>query len=260
MADDTIVIVTSDHGELAGAHGLVGKGPCAYREANHVPFIVAHPGIPETHGQSCHALTSHLDVVPTLLGLAGPLTSASATRMSKRLPGHDFSSLLRGASSADTHAVRDAALFCFNMLAFVDGDLFGSAQVRPLWGCCSRTNADCLLSVLQDFLNAGGRRQDLWMQGFTPNLRLRGAVRSVFDGRFKFARYFSPLEHHCPTSLDELLARNDVELFDLDNDPDEANNLATGITGMESKVRSAAALQVAAACSCLGARVSMRSC
>ena len=46
------------------------------------------------------------------------------------------------ASSADTHAVRDAALFCFNMLAFVDGDLFGSAQVRPLWGCCSRTNAE----------------------------------------------------------------------------------------------------------------------
>ena len=54
----------------------------------------------------------------------------------------------------------------------------------------------------------------------------RGAIRSAFDGRYKLNRYFSPLEHHTPRSIEELYASNDVELFDLISDPNEINNLA----------------------------------
>ncbi|TNE78088.1 MAG: hypothetical protein EP334_05555 [Gammaproteobacteria bacterium] len=39
-------------------------------------------------------------------------------------------------------------------------------------------------------------------------------------------RYFSPLEHNSPTSLNELFKWNDVELFDLENDGEEMRNLA----------------------------------
>jgi arylsulfatase len=59
-----------------------------------------------------------------------------------------------------------------------------------------------------------------------PDLSKRGAIRSVFDGRYTFSRYFSPRQHHTPTSLDVLFARNDVELFDLESDPLEQHNLA----------------------------------
>ena len=48
----------------------------------------------------------------------------------------------------------------------------------------------------------------------------------VFDGRYKFSRYFSPLDHNQPTTLDQVYAANDVELFDLQTDPDEMTNLA----------------------------------
>ncbi|MEH6633847.1 MAG: sulfatase-like hydrolase/transferase, partial [Halopseudomonas aestusnigri] len=56
IADNTIVIFTADHGELAGAHGLVGKGATAYREQNHVPFTIVHPAF--EGNKRCKAVTS----------------------------------------------------------------------------------------------------------------------------------------------------------------------------------------------------------
>ena len=43
----------------------------------------------------------------------------------------------------------------------------------------------------------------------------------INDGHYKFARYFSLKQHHIPATLAELLENNDVELFDLVNDPEE---------------------------------------
>ena len=48
----------------------------------------------------------------------------------------------------------------------------------------------------------------------------------INDGHYKFARYFSLKQHHIPATLAELLENNDVELFDLVNDPEENHNLA----------------------------------
>ena len=48
----------------------------------------------------------------------------------------------------------------------------------------------------------------------------------MLDGRYQFSRYFSPTQHNRPTSLDALFSLNDVELFDLEKDPQEAENLA----------------------------------
>jgi cytochrome c1 len=54
----------------------------------------------------------------------------------------------------------------------------------------------------------------------------RTLLRGVFDGRYKFARYFAVNEHHIPTDWKTLLAHNDLELYDTQTDPDEVNNLA----------------------------------
>lgn len=59
-----------------------------------------------------------------------------------------------------------------------------------------------------------------------PNMMKRGAIRSVFDGRYQFTRYFSPKQHNRPTSVEALFEFNDVELFDHQNDPHELDNLA----------------------------------
>jgi arylsulfatase len=54
----------------------------------------------------------------------------------------------------------------------------------------------------------------------------RGLIRGVFDGRFKFGRYFRLTEHHEPRDWETLLAHNDLELYDTAEDPDEIVNLA----------------------------------
>ena len=76
------------------------------------------------------------------------------------------------------------------------------------------------------FLADGGKPEELGDQNLRPDMGKRGAIRAVYDGRYKLARYFSPQEHHVPRTLEELTANNDVELFDLESDPDELVNLA----------------------------------
>jgi arylsulfatase A-like enzyme len=198
IADSTIVIYTSDHGELAGAHGLTGKGATAYREQNNVPFIISHPGYQGS--KRCKAVTSHVDIATTLVSLSGgDLDSV------KDLPGKDISSLLDNPEAAGTNALREGALYNYNMFAYVDQDFFGD---------------------IGKFFADGGKKEDLPKQGFKPNLKKRGAIRSIFDGQYKLNRYYSPLEHHVPKTMEQLFANNDLELFDVSNDPFEMNNLA----------------------------------
>lgn len=59
-----------------------------------------------------------------------------------------------------------------------------------------------------------------------PDLKLQRLFRGVHDGRYKFARYFAPSEHHEPTTWEQLVAHNDLELYDTRSDPDEIVNLA----------------------------------
>ncbi|KGR75622.1 arylsulfatase [Ureibacillus sinduriensis BLB-1 = JCM 15800] len=69
--EDTIIIFTSDHGSLLGAHGgLFQKWHNAYEEALHVPFVIHSPKL-FSEPKETDLLTSHVDILPTLLGLAG---------------------------------------------------------------------------------------------------------------------------------------------------------------------------------------------
>jgi arylsulfatase len=57
-------------------------------------------------------------------------------------------------------------------------------------------------------------------------MKKRGSLRTAFDGRYKFSRYFAPTERNSPKTIEQLYGNNDVELFDLESDPGEMNNLA----------------------------------
>ncbi len=67
LADNTIVIYTSDHGDLMGDHGLLFKGPCPYDGVFRLPQIWKVPGITKT-GVS-DALVSSIDYPKTILNL-----------------------------------------------------------------------------------------------------------------------------------------------------------------------------------------------
>ncbi|MHA1491070.1 MAG: sulfatase family protein [Promethearchaeota archaeon] len=66
-SDNTIVIYTSDHGDLMGDHGLLFKGPCPYDGVFHVPLIWKVPGI--TKPGVADALVSSIDYPKTILNL-----------------------------------------------------------------------------------------------------------------------------------------------------------------------------------------------
>jgi arylsulfatase len=68
--DNTIVIFTSDHGELLGDHGMYHKGPFLYDAAIHVPLIISYPALIEG-GRRSTALVELGDIAPTLLEAAG---------------------------------------------------------------------------------------------------------------------------------------------------------------------------------------------
>lgn len=205
LAEDTIVLYTTDHGEMAGAHNLRGKGPFAYQETIHLPFLVSHPDT--NGGQDCRALTSHIDMVPTLLAMAGVPPERIAEVAGRDLPGKDLSRLLANPGAAGPTAARDAVLFTYSGLALNDADIIAK-------------NAAAKAAGKNVFV-------ELARQRYLPDLKKRGSLRTVFDGRYKLSRYFSPLDHHEPVTLEELYKHNDVELFDLQTDPGEMVNLAT---------------------------------
>ncbi|GAA5174507.1 hypothetical protein GCM10025771_04390 [Niveibacterium umoris] len=204
LTDRTIVVLTADHGDMDGAHMLHAKGAVSYREQNHVPLIVAHPAY--AGGKQCRTLTSHVDLAPTLVALTG-VTPEKRTAITKDLPGKDFSSVLAAPEHAAVNAVRDGALFNYNMFAYLDGDYLYKAVAH---------------------IKQGGDPKKLKEAGLVPDMSKRGAVRMVYDGQYVFARYFSPKHHNRPANLEELLRFNDVELYDAKADPLEMTNLAAG--------------------------------
>tara|TARA_B100000579_G_scaffold108413_1_gene86358 strand:+ start:177 stop:1370 length:1194 start_codon:yes stop_codon:yes gene_type:complete len=64
--DNTIIVFTSDHGDMMGDHGLFLKGFMHYRGTLQVPLLVRAPGI---EAQENHELASSIDIGPTLLEL-----------------------------------------------------------------------------------------------------------------------------------------------------------------------------------------------
>jgi len=70
LADDTLVIFTTDHGDYLGNHGLWWKGLPAYDDAQRIPFIVRAPGC-RTPGARSRAFQSLVDIGPTALAAMG---------------------------------------------------------------------------------------------------------------------------------------------------------------------------------------------
>lgn len=208
LTEKTIVVFTADHGELGGYHQMHGKGSSVYRQQMHVPMIVSHPAY--RGNRRCPAMTCHLDVAPTLLGLTGISEERRRTILKER-QGRDFSGLLAAPERASVHAVRKASLYCYDMILYADASYFEKVQK---------------IKQRRD-LDDEGKKQA--MEKLRPDFRKRSAIRCVNDGQYKFARYFSLREHNMPQNMEELLRYNDIELFDLRNDPEEMHNLAADI-------------------------------
>ena len=70
ISDETIIIFTTDHGEMAGSHKLIAK-TTFYEESSKIPVIIKYPKIIKPKTVNENALISTIDIMPSLLDLAG---------------------------------------------------------------------------------------------------------------------------------------------------------------------------------------------
>lgn len=163
MADDTIVVFTSDHGDLLGAHGGLQQKWCnAFDEATRVPLIVTGPGIATAPG-GIATPTSHVDLIPTLMGLAGIDVGRAAAGVAEHhaearpLPGRDLSAVLTG--SADAASVAAPIYFMTE-----DEVTRGATQVNVLTGEPFDAVAppSCIESVVASLPTGPDGGDELW--------------------------------------------------------------------------------------------------
>ncbi len=205
LAESTVVVFTADHGDMLGAHGgMHQKWHNAYEETVHVPLVVSNPRL-FPQAQTTQQLTSHVDLLPTLLAIAG--TDAAALREKLQQThrtveppvGRDLSPLLASpAARADKRAL---------------------------------TDDDCIYFMSDDQISDGGS----WLEFGALKLPYRpviqpGYVETVVarlaDERggtiWKYSRYFDGKGGR---------AQDEYELYCLSDDPLEQHNLIQAQAG-----------------------------
>lgn len=174
VADNTIIIYTSDNGRFHGSQGIFDK--CIlYEEAMKQPLIVwdGRTSAKKQHGRRVDAMVSSVDVAPTILSLA-------EVGVPKRMKGCDLTGLMKGTQ---------------DMSKWRDGVLMENLFLQEIHSAGVKKHPD-IPGVNEDIM-ANNR-----------SYRTRG----VRTDRYKYFIYFE----HDPVI---------EELYDLEADPHEMNNL-----------------------------------
>ena len=222
MADDTIIVFTSDHGDLLGAHGgLQQKWANAFDEATRVPMVIKGPGVAPVPG-GISMPTSHVDLIPTLLGLAGIDVERAAAGVAvdhveaRPLPGRDLSGLVTGSIGA---SVPTEAIYFMTE----DNVTSGEAQANVLTG--ERFEAlvppTCIESVVASLPTGADGASELWkLNHYYERLDEWNAERGI------------------PTAPGATPAAEPAwELHNLTADPEERSNRSTDAPSTLSEMR-----------------------
>jgi arylsulfatase len=215
---NTVVIFTSDHGEMNGAHRLTQKAAITFDEAAVVNFTVCAPGGPQ--GERTGAVGSHLDLAPTLLAFAG-LSEDEIRARYPQLKGRSLRGAVLDPGQAGPRGSAsqpgDGALFCWDGLHALDVEWAAAGAVKAV-------------TDLQGDRGEGApdprkRLRAVGQRFGAPNFGHRAFFRAVVDGQYKLVRWFSPNHYGNPATVEALYATGDVGLYDLVNDPGELENL-----------------------------------
>ena len=121
---DTLVLFTSDHGEMLGDHWMLGKAGF-FPQAFHVPLLIRHPR--GRRGRRVAAFTEHVDLMPTIL-------DALAIEVPRQCDGRTLSDFLTGEQPTDwraaahwEHDFRDVPAGTYERLLGLPSDACGIA-------------------------------------------------------------------------------------------------------------------------------------
>ncbi len=104
--DNTIIIVSGDHGRYLGAHGMDAHNFGAFEEIYNVPLVVAGPGV--ANGKTSESHVSLIDLCPTIIELAGatPIENIDGSSFAALLADPDGSKSDFTTSFAEYHGTR----------------------------------------------------------------------------------------------------------------------------------------------------------
>lgn len=97
IEDNTILVFTSDHGDMLGSQGYRNK-QVPWDESIRVPFLLRYPSLANWCPRESDALIDAPDIMPTLLGLAG-------IEVPESVEGLDYSAHIRGGADPSDGAV-----------------------------------------------------------------------------------------------------------------------------------------------------------
>lgn len=234
MAENTIVVFTSDHGTMLGAHGgMFQKWHQAYEESTHVPFIIHSPTL-FSGRQTVDALTSHADLLPTLLGLAGLEVAELQQELAGThnevhpLVGRDLSGLVRGEASPAT--LTDPVYFMTD-----DEVSRGSAQVsianRMYESVIQPNHVETVIAMLPT--GAGGARQKWKYSRYADRPQFWSNPAGTAGGggpadvvTLVNGNVTSAGTKVASTTVKDQTVPDEYEAYNLATDPLEAHNLA----------------------------------
>ena len=230
-SEHAVLVRTSDHGDLLGAHGgLHQKWYNLYDEATRVPFQVARIGNGATTATHVGDMaTCHVDVVPTLLSAAGIDASAVQAELADRftevhpLPGRNLMGVVDGAEPPDA----DRVVYMLTRDAMLEGDT-GASGVARARGMTENPPAPLRIQLPA---HVGTN-----VEGLITTL-VEADVPGGGDHRWKLVRTFDDpatwtephVRHLAATGPGGRAYRTDAlpdqwELYDLTDDPIEALN------------------------------------
>ena len=91
--ENTLIVLTSDHGEMLGDHYMFGKF-CYFDGAFHIPLIIRMPGADRERGTQVHKFTEAVDIMPTMLEALG-------LNIPSQVDGRSMVAFLNGESPSD---------------------------------------------------------------------------------------------------------------------------------------------------------------
>lgn len=96
--DNSIVVFTSDHGEMMGSHNIAPRMKhAAYSESSNIPFLISYPGIGNNAGKVAEAAITTPDILPSLLALCN-------INIPESIEGYELSSIIYSPSSEKERA------------------------------------------------------------------------------------------------------------------------------------------------------------
>lgn len=182
--DNTIVVFTSDHGEMMGAHGVQPFAKqLAWDESIKVPFLISYPSIGENKGAVVNAPINTPDILPSLLGLAGVEIPTS-------IEGKDISDLIK---SPDPEADRVALVMSVCPFAKEYAfDEYRGIRTKQYTYVSSPDSATLLFDNILDpyQLNNLVSNRDSKPLKEEMDVKLRLALRQIGDENFKHREYY----------------------------------------------------------------------